>query len=496
MIFPPLQSPPRDEGPVYQHLAEQIRSRIRAGELGDGERLPPIRSLAQRLKLNRDTVALAYETLAGEGLVDAVVGRGTFVRKQRPGPAVSSPAQLSMAAPVERLLRLEGGRPRFSNGEGVVGLHTLVPDPSFYPVDAFRRALNRALEKAGPDLFLYGSPQGHPGLRAALAERFRRAGLDLADDQIVLCHGASQGISLAIRLFAEAGESVAVEMPTYHHVMGVLTGLGLHPAPVSMTEHGPDLDQLERVLARPEVKAFYTIPSFHNPMGTTTSLARRREVLALAEHYQKPVLEDAFEMDLRYAGRPIPSLAALDRAGLVVHLFSFSKALFPGVRVGSIAARGRVVEGLLALKRAADLSDSPPMQAALAEFVQNGSYDRHLSRMRQVLRSRRDTLLDALSQAMPPGTTWTRPEGGYQIWLELPFEVDTRDLLADAGRAGVQFAPGSQFFHDGRSSRGMRLTVAQADEEEIRRGVAALGRLVRERLEADPGARLAASVHV
>ena len=186
-------------------------------------------------------------------------------------------------------------------------------------------------------------------------------------------------------------------------------------------------------------------------------------------------------MDLRSSGREVPPLAALDEHGLVVHLSSFSKSLFPGARVGSISARGRALEGLVALKHSTDLSDAMPLQAALEEFVRSGAYDRHLARMRRILRVRTEAILEALEREMPEGTLWTRPEGGYQVWVELPFEVDTRDLLADAAREGVLFAPGSQFFVDHGASRGLRLTMAQANEAEIRRGVAILGEVVRRR---------------
>jgi DNA-binding transcriptional MocR family regulator len=251
---------------------------------------------------------------------------------------------------------------------------------------------------------------------------------------------------------------------------------------------------LERTLQRPEVKALYTIPTFHNPLGTTTSLAHRRQLLAIAARCGKPVIEDAYEADLRFAGRPVPSLAALDASGLVVQLSSFSKSLFPGVRVGAIAARGRAVDALLALKQASDHSDAMPLQAALAEFVAAGDYDRHLARLRRVLIARRDALLAALAEHLPAGSRWTTPEGGYQIWVELPEGIDTRDLLADAVGAGVLFAPGSQFNHDGRASRGLRLSIAMADEAKLTRGVAALGRVLAARLGAL--ARPAARVHI
>jgi 2-aminoadipate transaminase len=302
----------------------------------------------------------------------------------------------------------------------------------------------------------------------------------------VLCHGASQGISLGLRLFAQAGDVIALEEPTYSNAIAAIHGLGLKSAPVPMREAGPDLAALDRILARPEVKVLYTIPTFHNPLGTTTSVNHRHQLLEIAARHRKPVIEDGYETDLRFSGRSIPSLAALDRTGLVLHLFSFSKSLFPGARVGAITAHGRLIEALLALKQATDLSDALPLQAALAEFAACGAYDRHLGRLRRVLRERCEALLDALAAEMPPGTRWTRPDGGLQVWVELPEGVETRDLLSDAAIAGVFFAPGSQFNHDGRPSNHLRLTFAMAGPDALRAGVSALARVVAERLDGKP----------
>jgi DNA-binding transcriptional MocR family regulator len=350
------------------------------------------------------------------------------------------------------------------------------------------------LVQAGPDLFLYGEPQGHPRMREVLAARLREAGVAVDADDLVLCHGASQGISLAVRLFAGPEDVVALEEPTYNNVLATVAGLGLRTAPVPMREGGLDLAALDRTLARPEVRVLYTIPTFHNPLGTTTALGHRRALLEIAARHGKPVIEDAYQMDLRFEGRPVPPLAALDGAGLVVHLYSFSKSLFPGVRVGAVAARGRLLEALLALKRATDLSDAMPLQAALAEFVASGAYDRHLAKLRRVLRARRDALFEALERELPDAAVSTRPEGGTQVWVDLGGGIDTSDLLADAIGAGVLFAPGSLFHCDGRASSGLRLAFAMADEAAIRHGVAALGQLVAKRLASGP--RPAAGVQV
>jgi DNA-binding transcriptional MocR family regulator len=463
--------------PVYRQIADQIRAAIEADRLEEGSRLPPIRALARELGVNRDTVALAYEELGRAGVVESTVGRGTFVsRAAVPAPAGFDAALSPLA---ERLVQLERARPRFGSGAAAAPLHSLVPDPALYPVDGFRRALDRVLRAEGSDLLLYGGPQGLLRMREVLAARLGEVGVARDPDELVLCHGASQGIALALRLFAGPGDAVALEEPTYNNVLATVSGLGLRAAPVPMGPDGPDLEALDRVLARPDVKLFYSIPTFHNPMGITTRTEHRRELLERAARWGKPVVEDAYEADLRFEGRAVPPLAALDDSGLVVHLSSFSKSLFPGVRVGALAARGRLVNALLALKQATDLSDAMPLQAALAEFVAEGAYDRHLARLRRVLRGRRDALLEALERELPPGSRWTRPEGGYQVWVELQNGIDTSELLPDAVAAGVLFAPGAWFHHDGRPSSALRLTFAMADEASLRSGVAALGAVIR-----------------
>jgi DNA-binding transcriptional MocR family regulator len=480
--------------PVNRQIADQIREAVAAGRLQPGARLPTIRGLAEQLGLNRDTVAAAYERLTADGTAESTVGRGTFVAGQA-SPAAAGPAALQISPLVERLLDFERTRPNYADVGDCVAMHALIPEPSLYPVDAFRRALNRALSEGGAELLLYGGPQGHAGLRDALAAHLVEAGVPASAQELVLCHGASQGISLAVRLFAAPGDAVAVEEPTYSNVLATLHSLGVRPVAVPMTSHGVDLDALERTLTRSDVKAFYTIPTFHNPMGLSTDVTHRRALVRLAEQTGKPIIEDAFEMDLGYSGVAAASLSALDRAGWVVQLFSFSKSLFPGARVGSVLARGDGISALLALKRASDLSDAMPLQAALADFVSSGAYARHLVALRRILASRRDALLDALTEHMPEGARWTEPSGGYQVWLDLPGGIDTAALLPAAARAGLLFAPGYQFNVDGRPSSAMRLTIAMADEAAIARGIAALGALVRRTPASSPRSN-AAAVHV
>ncbi len=463
--------------PVYQQIASQLQAQIHAGRLARGDRLPTIRALAQRLGVHRDTVAQAYDQLSETGSITSQVGRGTFVAVEAPAPPPSFEPTLAPAA--ERLIEFERARPRYGGSLPAIAMQELVPDPSLYPVDEFREAVTKVLARDGAELLLYGEPEGHNGLRVAIAERLSDRGIATSPAELVLTQGASQGISMAMRIFAEPGDEIAVEEPTYANVIASCLALGLRPVPVPMTSEGVDLDALARVLARPAVRLFYTIPTFHNPMGVTTPIEHRRALLASAAAAGKPVIEDAYEMDLRFAGASVPSLAALDSGGLVVHLFSFSKSLFPGVRVGSIRARGRSLEALLALRSASDLGGAPLLQAALDEFLRGGGYERHLTRLLEALRRRFEVAFATLEETMPDGVHWTCPEGGYQIWLTLPDELDSRELFADASRQGVFFVPGDCFYFPARAVSALRLTLARPVEAEIRTGITTLARAIR-----------------
>jgi DNA-binding transcriptional MocR family regulator len=422
-------------------------------------------------------VGLAYESLASDGWVETHVGRGTFVS----GPVSSSPIDPPLSPLVSRLLDHSESRTPHAVPSDTIAFHALVPDPELFPVDAFRRSLNDALATGGADLLGYGDG-GEAGLREVIAAHLADHGIAAEPDSVVTCQGASQGLSLVARAFAAPGDAIAVEEPTYQGALGILIGVGLRPEPVPThaagAEPGVDLEALERVLAQPSVKAFYTMPTFHNPLGITTGCEHRRRLLAIALAAGKPVVEDACAIDLRFRGRSVPPLAALDDSGLVLPLFSFSKSLFPGVRCGAVLARGRSLEALRVLKRATDLGDARTLQAAVASFVRSGHYRRHLQQWRRTLAVRCDAMLEALHEHLPPDLHWVAPEGGYQIWVELPRDLDAREVHAAALRAGVLIAPGDQFHVAGRRARGFRLVYAQSAPKEIREGIVRLAGVI------------------
>lgn len=469
--------------PMAAQIVSYLRRAIEAGRLDTGAKLEPIRVLAKQLGVNRETVATAYRELEQLGLTEATVGRGTFVL----GPAEATRASVGPASPGERPFEpvfsraSEASRASavarvdYSAPAGAVRFERLIPDGGLYPHAAFRKALNAALVKGGPSLYDYGDPRGHEGLRRALVERMARSGIEADSDSVVITAGATQGFAIAARIFCDAGDAVVVESPTYPWAFATLAALGLRAAPVPLTPDGIDLDRLDAVLARRTARLIYTMPSFHNPTGTTSELAHRKRLLEIAGRHGVPILEDDFEKDLRVRGRGAPPLRALDRRGIVSYLGTFSKTLFPAARVGWLFAPPAIASAAVLAKRTMDLTTSPLIQAGLALFLREGSYDRHLRRVVKELEARLEAAEGALAKHLPAGSIVSRSEGGFLVWVTLPDALDSSALLPEAKRAGVVYAPGELFYPDARRSSSLRLSVAHTPVAEIERGARILG---------------------
>lgn len=492
--------------PVTKQIVQHLRRAIEAGRLRSGTKLEPIRVLARELRVNRETVAAAYHELEALGLTESAVGRGTFVLP-RAGIEGSAATEGAAARPFEPIFSRQSaaatalGVSRIDYGAppGAVRFERLVPDADLVPHNDFRKALNRALTRRGAAVYDYGDPRGDEQLRSVLAQRFARSGIECDAEDVIITAGSTQGFSIAARLFCDPGDAVAVESPTYPWACAALASLGLRAAPIPLADDGLDLSRLEATLARGEVRLIYTMPTFHNPCGLSTTVAHRRQLLEIAGRYGVPVLEDDYEKDLRVRGRGVPPLRALDRQGLVVYLGTFSKALFPAARVGWLVAPRRIAAAAAGVKRMMDITTSPLLQAGLAQFLCEGSYDRHLRRVVREVGTRLAAAERALNEHLPCGSRFMPPEGGYLFWITLPEAIDTYALLPAAKQAGVVYAPGQIFMPGEQRSSSLRLSVACTRAHEIERGVSILAQVVRAALSRKAerhSSRPPAAVHV
>ncbi|MCS7051586.1 MAG: PLP-dependent aminotransferase family protein, partial [Thermomicrobium sp.] len=458
-------------------LAEQLRRRILSGELPPGTRLPPERRLAAMLGINRSTVVSAYRELAAEGLVSGHVGRGTIVidhRRDRtadraaggiPWPQLFAPLAAALYDPAFEDASIAAAR------TDVINFATGLPAPELYPVPLVRQLLDEALHHEGPRLLQHCPTEGYPPLRAAIATWSRRWGIECRPDQVLIVSGSHQGLYLLARALLEPGDLVAVEAPTYRGALQIFRAAGARLLPIPVDEQGMRVSVLERALEHRRPKLIYTLPTFQNPTGSTLSLDRRQRLLEIASRASIPIVEDDPYRELWYDEPPPRPLAALDTNGTVISLTTVSKVLFPGFRIGWVTAPWPVIQQLTLVKQLVDLDTNPLMQWAIWAFLDRGLLAPHLEKLRAAYRERRDLLVSTLRQALDAVLLWA-PHGGLYLWCELPEEIRARDLLPEAARRGVVFAPGESFFPDPASGqRAFRLNFTYPTPTDIVEGV-------------------------
>jgi 2-aminoadipate transaminase len=344
-----------------------------------------------------------------------------------------------------------------------------VPAPECLPVEELADCARVALERDGRTILSYGPVGGYSPLREWIADRH-----GVEPGRVLVTNGSLQGFVFLASRFG--GARVLVESPTYDRPLKILAGLGAHVEALAMDDEGLDPDALEDALGRDPKPAFlYTIPTFQNPSGRTLSLERRQRVVELARAHDLLVLEDDPYGLVRYAGDPLPTLFELDGGTNVAYSSSFSKTVAPGVRVGYFVLPPGLEDELEQLAISTYITPVLLAQATVHEFLRRGRFEPNLERVRGLLGARRDAMLDALEAEFAGAAEWSRPDGGYFVWLELADDVDAADLLARAEEAGVTFVKGADF---GGSTSSARLAFSFVSPDEIREGVRRLAALV------------------
>lgn len=494
MLDLPFRPDPRSEAPVYRQLAEHLLGLIDAGRLRPGERLPASRELAAALGLSRNTVSRALETLAAAGLLDAHVGRGTFVQPRAPrlrdaaqGRPDAAPAR-SFAWPALLSARVRNLRPPAglgrALGQGVLRFDFRPgrTDPATLPIAELQGAWQRALGRLREHVDEL-EPLGHAPLRAAVARALGARGIACSPDEVLVTGGAQQAFDLIARALVEPGDAVALEQPGWFGAALAFRAAGADLLGVAVDEEGLRVADLERLLRVRRPKLVVTTPAVQMPTGVPLSDARREALLALADRAQLPIVEDDFDGELRLAGPARPALKTLDRSDQVLYVGTFSKALFPGLRLGYLVA-ARSLLGRLAMLRFASSMQAPLVgQMAVAELLESGLLERHVRRARKRLAERLRALLDALAAELPEARV-REPAGGTCAWVELPPAVDTNALAAACGARGIAFATGESCRIDGEGPPALLLSFATLEPDAIRAGVAEIAAALRPQLAA------------
>lgn len=361
----------------------------------------------------------------------------------------------------------------------VVSLAGGMPFVQALPADEIQAVVREVLEDAGPTALQYGGGQGLLGLRETLVRLMAEEGIAGDPDDMVVTTGAQQALDLLGKIFIDPGDTVAIEAPAY---VGALTAFGAYEPrylPIETDDEGMIVDQLEQAFLQGERPTFvYTVPNFGNPCGVTLSLTRREQLVALCRGAGVPIIEDNPYGMLRFEGEALPCLRTLDPEN-VIYLGTVSKTFSPGVRVGWALAEQSVVQRLVLAKEAADLCASNlNMLVTERWFADEARWRGSLATLVDTYRSRRDVMLEAVDEHFPEGATWTRPDGGFYVWVRLPAWMDSKAMLAAAVERRVAYVPGTAFYPDGRGTDRMRLAFCYPTEDRIREGIARLGGLL------------------
>lgn len=462
----------------YQQLAEDIADSIRAGVLRPGDRLPSVRETCAQRAVSPSTVFQAYGQLELQGLVEARARSGFFVRAtRRPRRAALQAAQPASAATPVAISDLVFDLLGSTRDADVVPLGSAFAAPHLFPFDALARSGARAMRRLPPHRITGALTAGDEGLRQALARRYALHGVPLAAGELVITNGAMEALNLCLQAVTKPGDVVVVESPTFYAALQALERLHLKAVEVATDPHeGVDLGALARLLDRQRVAACWFMPNFQNPLGALMPPARKQALVELLARHQVPLIEDDVYGELHAGARRPPPAKAFDREGGVLHCSSFSKCLAPGYRVGWAAA-GRYAGAVERLKMSSSLATAIAPQLALADYLAQGGFDRHLRRLREALATQQQHAQRLVARHFPAGTRVTRPLGGYFVWLELPPGVDALALHHRARAHRISTAPGVLFSADRRFTHHLRLNVGHPGDPRFEAALRLLGEL-------------------
>ncbi|WP_329316877.1 aminotransferase-like domain-containing protein [Streptomyces sp. NBC_01262] len=385
-------------------------------------------------------------------------------------PGLAARAASVGASPVREILALTA-RPE------VISFAGGLPAPDFFDTDGIRAAYDRVLAEDPRRALQYSTTEGDPGLRMSVANRLCARGLTTEPDDLLITGGSQQALTLLATALLEPGDVVLVEDPTYLAALQCFAFTGARIVPVPSDEEGIDPAALEDLVIRERPKLLYVIPTFQNPTGRTLPAARRAQVAEIAERHGLWIAEDDPYGELRYEGEHAPWIASFPAAAdRTVLLGSFSKIMAPGMRLGWLRAPAALRRACVITKQAADLHTSTVDQAAAARYLADSDLDAHLTRVRGAYRDRRDALLDGLGDALPPGSSWNRPEGGMFIWARLPQGHDATALLPVAVAHDVAYVPGAPFFAGPPDPASLRLSFVTHTPAEIQEGLLRLAK--------------------
>ncbi|WP_443114025.1 aminotransferase-like domain-containing protein [Herbaspirillum seropedicae] len=473
--------------PLYKQFADQLAASIRDGVLRPGERIASVRIASQQHKVSVTTVVRAYELLESRGIIESQPQSGYFVREQPeapPKPALRTTSREDHPAWQEStevdVSRLVLATLKTIQQDGTVPLGSPYPNPALFPSHRLAQYAGRIARHASQSSVFDDLPPGHPELLRQIARRYLENGLKVDPEEIVITVGATEAINLCLQAVARPGDTIAVETPTFYAMLHAIERLGMRALEIPTDpQRGIDVAALEERMKTQPIAACMVMPNFQNPLGFQMPDSEKERLVRLAEQHQMPVIENAVYSELYYGNAHPSSLKNYDRDGLVLHCSSFSKSLTSAYRIGW-AMPGRYRAQVEKLKFLNTLATPTAPQRAIAEYLTQGGYERHLRRVRRAFAQQRDMMRHFVLRFFPAGTQVSEPQGGYVLWVELPQGVDAMELYRRSLALGITVAPGRIFAATNRYSHFIRLNYSYAWSKETEQALKLVGKLVEE----------------
>jgi DNA-binding transcriptional MocR family regulator len=468
----------RETPPLYMRLAHAIERQIDTGALQVGDRLPSIRRLQREQGVSVSTILQAYFWLENRGCIEAKPQSGFYVRVPYPRSprepefhrTPSKPTALGMS---RLLVEVVGAANKSENVPFAVSTLRADMFPNAKLNQIFRKTIQRVPGHNGQ----YEFPPGNFALRRQIARRSLTLGCSFSPDDILITCGGMEGLNLGLRAVARSGDVIAIESPTYFGILQVIESLGMKAIEIpTYPRNGMCLDALEEAINKHHVKACLAMSNGQNPLGYVLSDERKRDLVALTNRYNVPVIEDDVYGDITYSDQRPRVLRAFDQKDLVITVSSFSKVLGGGLRVGWMEA-GRFREQVVELKFINTLASPTLQQMVIAEFIESGGYERNLRRVRMTLADQVHTMRRAVARFFPEDTRVSNPTGGHSLWIELPRHVDAMQVYRQALEQKIGVLPGPIFSATGRFSNFIRLSCGQPLTPETERALHTLSRL-------------------
>ncbi|WP_446897509.1 PLP-dependent aminotransferase family protein [Clostridium sp. LBM24168] len=468
-----------DKSPVYIQIKNYIKNMILRGMMTSGEKLPSTREMSSRLKVSRNTVICAYDFLKDEGLVHMKKGKGAFVSDvkvdfQEKWNIDWNKRINSYARESEKLDIIKS---EIKWEKGMISFKSIAPDDRLFDVENFKKSFLNCVSREGGKILNYGYAQGYKPLIEYLVKYMADKGIDVSGKDILVTNGFTEGFNIILSCLVNKGDNILCENPTHNTAIKIMKLHRLNITGIKMNEDGIDLNALRENLKKRKFSLAYFIPSYHNPMGVVMSPEKRTKLYNTLKEYDVPIIEDGFNEELRYLSDHVSPIAALSGGGnSVIYVGSFSKILFPGLRIGWILADKELIGYLESAKRGRNIHTSFLDQAVFYDYLKEGNFEKYIKKARKFYRNKYELAVGFAKKYIPYDKIYG--EGGLHVFVEIE-NIDSRKLLERCCRRQVIFTPGDLFYVDDGGKNTFRLGFSRTSDGDIEKGFRIIGEEVK-----------------